>query len=376
VAHPGQDTFLVSDPALVRDAVARPQDFSSELVSLLHADPTGCPVVFPMAPPSDPIHVLATADPPVHTRHRDLLHPHLSRSAVLRYEPAIRHAIERLVAPLLTAGGGDVVDALCDPLPAATICVVTGLPQSDVERVLPLVARTALLLDGITDTNGMGQGAAGALELAGLIVDRLQAAIADPPDETVLFGVLVKAIAEDVITADEAMNIVMQLLNAGVETTSSHLATAIEVLARDAELQRSLRVRPDRIPAVLDEILRLDGPFQFHYRTASHDTELGETPIPVGSRVLLMWAAANCPERGVTERWPGDLDEVSPRPHFAFGRGLHFCIGAHLARLETRLAIEHLLAATSTFTLDPDEEPRRRPSVFLRRHSYLPLRMA
>jgi cytochrome P450 len=153
-------------------------------------------------------------------------------------------------------------------------------------------------------------------------------------------------------------------LSAGTETTSSLIANSIEILARDGDLQDGLRREPEQIPEAIEGILRDDGPFQFHYRWTISDATLGDTHIPASSRVLLMWAAANRP--GVDEP-----DDGLPRPHFAFGRGLHFCIGAPLARLESRLALERLLATTRRVTLDPDRPPTRRPGIMLRRHSSL-----
>jgi cytochrome P450 len=95
--------------------------------------------------------------------------------------------------------------------------------------------------------------------------------------------------------------------------------------------------------------------------------------IPAHSRLLLMWAAANRPAPGAADD-SGELDlEARPLPHFAFGRGLHFCIGAPVARMETRLALERLLAATSSIELDPAAAPTRRPSIFIRRHATLPV---
>ena len=147
------------------------------------------------------------------------------------------------------------------------------------------------------------------------------------------------------------------LVSAGSETTASLIATTIATLAQDPELQQHLRAHPEELPDALERILRADGPFQFHYRYVPADTELGGVHIPAQSRVLLMWAAANRPAPG-DPALPVIDDERGPAPHFAFGRGLHFCIGAPVARLEARLAIERLLAATDHFELDP-ELPRR-----------------
>ena len=105
---PGQDTFLVSDPVLVREAVRRPADFSSNLVSILHDDGTGCPVAYAMAPFGDPVHVLATADPPLHTRHRKLLQTHLNPATVGGLEPAVTRIVAEHLDPMVEAGHVDV----------------------------------------------------------------------------------------------------------------------------------------------------------------------------------------------------------------------------------------------------------------------------
>ena len=161
-------------------------------------------------------------------------------------------------------------------------------------------------------------------------------------------------------------------VSAGSETTASLLATAIETLARDPELQERLRHDPARIPDAVESMLRDDGPFQFHFRYAPADTSLGGVDIPAGSRVLLMWAAANRPAPGTTPP-TADGEPAKLPPHFAFGRGIHFCIGAPVARLEATIALSRLLAATRSITLDPDSPPTRRPSIFIRRHATLPV---
>ena len=92
---PGQQTYLVSEPDLIRDAVGRPAEYSSNLVSLMHRGPGGAPVPFRIAGLGDPIHVLATSDPPVHTRHRRLLQPHLNAVAITPLEPWLREVVER-----------------------------------------------------------------------------------------------------------------------------------------------------------------------------------------------------------------------------------------------------------------------------------------
>jgi cytochrome P450 len=371
---PGQNSYLVADPTLIREVVGRPTEFSSNLVSLLHRDIDGCPVAFPLAPFGDPIHVLATADPPAHTRHRKLLQPHLSSAAVAQLEPTLRRVVDEQLAPMLAAGRGDIVTSLSDPVPALAICYLVGLPPDDASRLVPLVADMSTLLDGVTDLEGMSHAATATLKLYEYTQTRLDSARNRPSTEgSGLLAVLVDGIDSGMLTTDEARNILLQLFTAGTETTSSLIANTVEILARRADLQGRLRHHPEHIPEALEDILRDDGPFQFHYRWTTTETTLGDMHIPANSRVLLLWAAANRPSPHEPGRPPQDLDAAGPGTHYAFGRGLHFCIGAALARLEAHIAIERLLAQTSRLALDPDHPAVRRPSILLRRHTSLPV---
>jgi cytochrome P450 family 144 len=373
---PGQDSYLVSDPTLLREAVGRTSEFSSNLVSLLYRNDEDCPVAFEMAPLGDPIHVLAVADPPLHAAHRKLLQPHLSPEAVGALEEPIRQFADERLDSLLATEGGDIVAGLTNPLPAQVVCRLIGLPADDADRMVQLVWDIGLLLDGVTDGEGMGAAASAALHLIELVQTHLDASLAEPPDsETGLLAVLIKGISDGVINSKDALGILMQLITAGTETTSSLMATTIEALARDQELQDRLRNGPDLIPETLEEVLRNDGPFQFHYRFTTTDTTLGGTSIPAHSRVLLMWAAANRPGDEAGDGIKGTERNSRPPPHFAFGRGLHFCIGAPLARLEARVVIERLLQRTSGVTFDGKQPPLMRPSISLRRHVSLPVHL-
>jgi cytochrome P450 len=130
----------------------------------------------------------------------------------------------------------------------------------------------------------------------------------------------------------------------------------------DRQLQVDLRNHPQHIPEFLERVLKDDGPFQFHSRTTRPGATLAGTSLPAGSLVLLMWASANQDASDMTSS------------HLAFGRGIHFCIGAHLARLEAAIAIEQLLARTSQIDVDPDCPPTSRASLMMARPSAVPIR--
>jgi cytochrome P450 len=129
------------------------------------------------------------------------------------------------------------------------------------------------------------------------------------------------------------------------------------------------------VPAFVEEMLRLHSPFRFHPRSVARDTELGGVAIPAGALVLLCWASANR-DGSVFER-PDDLvlDRPNVRLHLGFGRGIHHCVGAALARLETRVVLTKLLSATSAFTLDDADPPRWADSLWIHRHDRLPVRL-
>jgi cytochrome P450 len=369
---PGQETYLVSDPGLIREAVALPNELSSNLVSILHLGKDGGPVTFDMGEVGDSTNVLATADPPAHTRHRKLLQPHFTPAALARLEPTLCEIVDDQLAPFVAAGGGDVVTGFSNPVPALTICRIVGVAPQHAPFVMERVTETGPLMDGVADLDGIMSASAAALELLEFTQTQLDAARSTPPgDRPGLLGMLIDATDAKLVDLDEARNLLVLLFNAGTETTSSLIANTVETLARDPELQRDLRRDPARIPSVLEGVLRHDGPFQFHYRWSTTDIDLGGTQIPANSSVLLMWAAANRPSPDEAGASPGEPSEPTTSAHLAFGRGLHFCIGAPLARLEARIAIARLLSRTSTIRLDPEHAPKRPRSIFLRRHESL-----
>jgi cytochrome P450 len=371
---PGQDSFLVSDPALIKEAVGRTEDLSSNIVSLLHDDGHGCPVPYRISNYRDPIHVFSTADPPEHTRHRRLVQPHLSPAAVAELEPEVVRIIDEQLALVLDAGRLDIVAAFSDMVPARTVCVLLGLPDEDSAQVITFTLGTGALLDGVTKIDGMGAAAHSAIELAIHMHQRMDEMLERAPqDRRGMLGVFADQLEAGEVTRDEVSAMLTVFVTAGSETTASLMATCIETLAHDQQFQARLRAEPALIPNAIEHILRDNGPFQFHYRYTPADTSIGGVAIPAHSRVLLMWAAANRPAPGAADD-SGELDlEARPLPHFAFGRGLHFCIGAPVARMETRLALERLLAATSSIELDPAAPSTRRPSIFIRRHATLPV---
>jgi cytochrome P450 len=175
----------------------------------------------------------------------------------------------------------------------------------------------------------------------------------------------------------EALGIILMIAAAGGESTASLLGSCARLLAEDASLQQRLRSEPDLVPTFVEEVCRLESPFRGHYRIVRHDTVLGGVPVPSGSRLILLWPAANRDARLVEgDADVVDLGRAAPRQHVGFGWGIHLCIGAPLARLEAKVAVEELLRATASFSLADPADLRHHPSLMVRRLVTLPLQLA
>jgi cytochrome P450 len=370
---PGSGTFVVSTADLVTEAVNRPDDFSSNLLSLLFQGEDGRPVVFDMTHLGAAIHVMATADDPLHNLHRKLLQPPFSPGAVDARAGFVRAVVDELLEPALRDGHGDFATQMAEPLPVRVICDIIGVPEPDVPTLAPLVLQSNDLLAGVVDGETMASSATAAAETSAYLTELLAGWRSSAATEGTICDLLVRATADGRITLDAGVGILVQLLGAGTETTTGLIGRALLQLARDPALQTRLRGAPSMIPTAIEETLRFDGPFQFHYRAAMRDTAIGGVGIPAGSRVLLMWAAANRDGDAVEHADEFDIDRAVPRAHLAFGRGIHFCIGAPLARLEARIVIERLLQRTTGFQVDETRPVKVRPSIFLRRFASLPL---
>jgi len=209
----------------------------------------------------------------------------------------------------------------------------------------------------------------------GPVIDAyLQAKVQATAYENGLIGIVKAAVDDGELSDLEAFGILSVVIAAGGESTTSLLGTAVRLLAEQHDLQDRLRSAPDLIPTFVEEALRFDPPFRGHYRVVTRDTELAGRRIPAGSHLLLAWPAANRDAAVYDGADELRLDRPRPRQHVGFGWGIHLCVGAPLARVEVKAAIETLLARTEQFSIDPDGLPLHyHPSLLVRRLEALPL---
>ena len=367
---PGTDAFLVTTWELVTEATARVEDFSNRFRHTIFRQPDDRIGVVAFDAGTD---VFAGADPPAHTKHRRLFFPELVQRRIADLESDVAAIVDEHLDPLLAGGGGDAAEALADPVPLRIVVErVMGMDLHDVALTQQWVFAGARLMGGRLGPEEMGAAAESAAGILPWVTEQLDAAIVVDGIDGVL-GAAATGVRDGVLSRDEAAFALMVLVGAGAETTTSLIGNALRVLAEQAALQAELRRSPAGTPAFIEEVLRLESPFRFHPRSAARDTELGGVAIPAGALVALCWAAANRDD-AVFER-PDELilDRTNLGMHLAFGRGIHHCVGAPLARLEARVVLTKLLQRSSALALDGDDPPRRVDSLWVHRHERLPI---
>ncbi len=372
---PGTEVYLVSKRALIEDALEREQDFSANLTGVLMTGAAGELQLFDLSSFGGTVDAIANADEPSHAVHRKLVLPYVTPTAIAALEETFREWTIELIDPLLRDGGGDWVARVANPLPTRAMARMIGLPMKDVDRLVDWAMTGTEILAGTTTPDRMTHVVTKAAAMAEYLATHLalSAGSANAEPSRDVLGAMVQGIAEGLISENDAVSILVVLVGAGGESTSSLTGNAVRLLAEREDLQHALRTAPTLVPDFIEEVLRLESPFRGHYRHVNRETTLGNVDLPKNSRILLLWAAANrAPE---TYEDPDAVDLCRPglRDHLAFGRGMHFCVGARLARLEARVILEELLARTRAFTLDPESPPEYVSSIFVRRHRTLRL---
>ncbi|MFD0364153.1 cytochrome P450 [Nocardia sp. GCM10030253] len=366
------DFYLVSRWDLVMEATTRVADFSSNLTGALVRQPDGSATVFDMDGGGQAIHVLATGDDPTHMAHRKVVLPALVAKRIRALEPRIAAIVDRLWEEGFQDGRIEWMSALADRLPMAMVAGLIGLPDEDIPQLVAWGYASTELLGGVLTTERLGVVVTAAAELAGYLHRQLTQACADPGDN--LLGDLAKVCAAGELDTEVAVLILVQLVGAGGESTAGLIGNAARLLATDPALQRRVREDPALLVPFLEETLRVESPFRAHHRHVVADTTLGDATLPEGSHLLLLWGAANRDPAVFPDPDEIRLDRAAQRNHLAFGKGIHFCVGATLARLEAKLALQTLLERTDSFRIASEPAAAQWvPSIFVRRHVRLSL---
>ena len=313
-------------------------------------------------PPAD---TMLTCDPPMQTRYRQLVGKAFSMSRVQGLEPLVREAVDTMIDAFPARGRVDFMKAFAIGFPVRVIATLLGMERErepDIKRWSD--DSVAALGAELTDERRI-ETARSVVELQQYWADRFEKARANPTDDLVSDIANTDFVEPDgtrrPLTMAEMISIVQQLMVAGNETTTKVLNETMTLLLQNEGEWQAICDDPKRIERVVEEGLRLSTPNQGMFRQVRRDATLEGVEIPKGSTLWLMFGSANRDETVFPDPDRFDPDRDNLVEHIAFGRGAHVCIGAHLARLELRVALEQLtkrlssvaLAETNTFEYEP-----------------------
>jgi cytochrome P450 len=293
-------------------------------------------------------------DPPVYGRYRKALAPNFDQEQMARLEPRAREIAEKLLGPMLSGGEAEFIDAFAMPFAMKTLCTLLGWRERQWE-----------CLGGWTHDSQQAafsrEDPAAGKALTSLFSEHVKANLAKhralPNDVADATDLLLRTEVDGVRFDDDQIVSVLRNWTAGHGTVAAGLGILILHVARESELQDRLRGDPSLIPAAIEEILRADGPLVANRRTTTREVEIQGRTIPKGESLSLMWIAANRDPRTFDD--PNAVKiERSTGASLVWGQGIHLCLGAPLARLEMRVALEELLSRTKRFEF-AGEAPRR-----------------
>jgi cytochrome P450 len=288
-------------------------------------------------------------------------------------EPDIYELANALVTEALDLGSVDFMTAVGNVVPITMISRLIGFRDSNLEDLWTSAVNGTRLLGSTLSLNELIEVASRGDRVQSWIADQLSVAREQPTEE--ILGAVAQATVDGILSDAEANGILTILLSAGGETTTSLLGNAVRMLAEHPDLQEHLRKNLDQVPTFVEEALRLESPFRYLMRSVPKDTILGDVTIPASSTVLLFWGAANRDANEFARPDDIDLERHIPRRHVAFGRGIHHCVGAPLARIEARHVLTVLLDRTREMSIEPGHSPRWVRSLLVRRHEQLPVRL-
>lgn len=329
-------------------------------VSAALADPatySSASGIFPTPPGVDMtelfLPMLIMSDPPRHTQLRQIVSRAFTPRRIAALEPHIETLVKDLLDQTPEAGNWEFVSGFAGPLPAIVIADMLGVPRDDRDQFRAW-STTLIQSNPVRGEFGAGLDAAAALYeyFTAFLAERR----AHPQDD--LMTALVQAEVDgEYLSEEELLGFCLLLLVAGHETTTNLLSNSAVVLAQHPDVRQQLADDPELVPAAVEELLRFDSPVQGLARTLTEPVELHGESMQTGDTVLLLFGSANRDDHAFPHADRFDVNR-HPERQVAFGRGIHFCLGASLARLEARIALQTLLTRRPDWDVDLDAAVR------------------
>ena len=302
-------------------------------------------------------------DPPDHDLHRGLMSRVFTPRRLAAIEPKVRAFAARTLDPLVGQGGFDLIAELGTEIPMRTIGMLLGIPEEDQAAIRAHIDEGLRIEEGVMPEAGITTQRDTASDDYAAYIDWR----AEHPSDDLTTELLTAEFTDEqgnrrTLSREELLGYIGLLSGAGNETTTRLIGWAGKLLAEHPDQRRAMADHPELIPNAIEEILRYEPPSPVQARYVTRDAEHHGTNVPAGSVMVLLNASANRDERQFEDPDRLDIGRKVKR-HFSFGYGLHFCLGAHLARLEARVALEELLARFPEWEVDYDNAIQARTST-------------
>jgi cytochrome P450 len=363
----GVEAWLVTRYADARSALADPRLSKNPVHHSEQAHRSGR-VGIPGERSADLMTHLLNIDPPDHTRLRRLVSKAFTPRRVADFEPRVQQLTDRLIDGFARRGSADLIHEFAFPLPIYAICDLLGVPAEDQDDFRDWAGM--MVRHGAGPRGGVGRAVKRMRAYLAELIHRKRADLG----EDLISGLIRASDHGEHLTENEAAAMAFILLFAGFETTVNLIGNGTYALLRNPAERARLQADPELLPTAVEELLRYDGPVELAtWRFATEPLTIGEAEIAVGEPVLVVLAAADRDPSRFAEPDTLDLSRAD-NPHLGFGHGIHYCIGAPLARLEGRIALGTLLNRLPDLELSvPPEDLRRRGGLIMRGLRALPV---
>jgi cytochrome P450 len=362
---PAVNAWVVTRFADVESILRNPKRFTNK--DILSIDELLSPQVRALVEGRIPMEgTLSGHDGEMHTRLRRVLNHAFSTKRIAELEVEVTELTARLLEPFSRRGRADLVEELCYPLPLVTITRLIGIPDEELPMFRQGVDDWGYLTLAYVLGESVEDQLAAARRLIGLH-DRIEELFDErrrEPRNDLLSEIVAREHSEN-LTRREMLSLVPGLFLAGHETIAQSLAMGLYQLLSDRHLWWSLVEDPGTVDAVIEEMLRRDGPVFGMLRNVTEDSEIGGVTVPAGAKLYLCYWSANLDAARYDRPEEFDVSRAD-RLHMAFSRGIHYCIGAPLARMELRVALSALVSEYPNLRLEEGFVPTYSPRFFLR----------
>ncbi len=351
--------------AIVRDT----QTFSSHNATRASTRPLPPEVqaVLATAWPLEP--TITTSDGEVHRRLRLTVSRVLTPRRMAAEEGAIRRDVDQLIDGFTRDGNTstDLIESFGWSLPLLTVTRLLGVPASDMEKFHRWGSSWLRVLQATDDLETLIGYARDVVDLERYFMDVVESPARNDPNTFVGQLLSIKLPGQEPLSPVEAMRMMVNIIVAGHVTVTRSIGNAIQLLQDHPQAVDRLRADPDVIETMIEEILRYESPAQGLFRTTTKETEVAGVPIPANARVMLHWGSANRDETAFEHPETFDVTRDSKSQHVAFGKGVHSCPGAPLARLQLKIALPRLLERLPKLRIADAPDAAVRDTVFFAR---------